>query len=104
MLYFNNHFNNFIANDKLILTNLDASDNLMISTLYKDWVSYLCRFLIIIWARRKKISLSAIRKLQLPLIKNSKQLIILKKLDVSTNNSRNQYISKVRVLKCSMQI
>ena len=100
MLYFNNHFNNFIANDKLILTNLDASDNLMISTLYKDWVSYLCRFLIIIWARRKKISLSAIRKLQLPLIKNSKQLIILKKLDVSTNNSRNQYISKVRVLKC----
>ena len=104
MLYFNNHFNNFIANDKRILTNLDASDNLMISTLYKDWVSYLCRFLIIIWARRKKISLSAIRKLQLPLIKNSKQLISLKKLDVSTNNSRNQYISKVRVLKCSMQI
>ena len=100
MLYFNSHFKNFIANDKLILTNLDASDNLMISTLYKEWVSYLCRFLIIIWARRKKISLSAIRKLQLPLIKNSKQLIILKKLDVSTNNSRNQYISKVRVLKC----
>ena len=50
--------------------------------------------------KKKKISLSAIRKLQLPLIKNSKQLIILKKLDVSTNNSRNQYISKVRVLKC----
>ena len=53
MLYFNNHFNNFIANDKRILTNLDASDNLMISTLYKEWVSYLCRFLIIIWARKK---------------------------------------------------
>ena len=54
--------------------------------------------------KKKKISLSAIRKLQLPLIKNSKQLIISKKLDVSTNNSRNQYISKVRVLKCQMQI
>ena len=35
MLYFNNHFTNVIANNKLILKNLDPSDNLVTSTLYK---------------------------------------------------------------------